>query len=194
MNLWLSDDVLLHKCHAVSLHFVTFAFLLPPVGFHFWDCASTKIPVPIYHFQVITWMVPCEWLWKWSPHTSCCSPCAPCWSWALFTTPLGSYISMCGVRSLVSATSLDSNIYSSHYPHHLHCSKVLWHSVCVLLNKLSDTCLCLPHVPLCPYCDGTVLSFLNYFLYVCDSILPPPSSGIRLTHHLFHQTTRCCGI
>lgn len=97
--------------------------LLPFVTFFFHAAASRIsvvrlckyhcITVPIYHFQVITWMVPCEWLWKWSPHTSCCSPCAPCWSWALFTTPPGSYISMCGARSLVSATWHDSNIHSS---------------------------------------------------------------------------------
>lgn len=152
---WTSDLVMVINLPNVMpslLHFVIISVMLLPVEFQLWDCVNTKIAVPIYHFQVITWMVPCEWLWKWSPHTSCCSPCAPCWSWALFTTPLGSYISMCGARSLVSATWHHSNIHSSQFPQHPHCSKLFWHGVIILLCitehavryvSLSATCACL---------------------------------------------------
>lgn len=179
------------------LHFVTFSFMLLPVEFQLWDFVSTKIPVPIYHFQVITWMVPCEWLWKWSPHTSCCSPCAPCWSWALFTTLLGSYISMCGARSLVSATWHDSNIHSSQYSQHTHCSKLFWQGVNLLVCITEHAVWYVSLSATCASMCWNSLVFSELFFFVCLwlKILPPPSSCIRLTLHLFHQTRpRCCGI
>lgn len=63
---------------------------------------KTIITAPSYHFRwCLGWCHVNDWR-QWSPHTSCCSSCAPCWSWALFTTPPGSYIYMYGARSLVS--------------------------------------------------------------------------------------------
>lgn len=64
-----------------------------------------SVPLPSCHFRWWPgWCHVNDWR-QWSPHTSCCSSCAPCWSWALFTTPPGSYIYTYGARRLVSDIS-----------------------------------------------------------------------------------------
>lgn len=79
------------------------------------------------HFRWWTgWCHVNDWR-QWSPHTSCCSCCAPCWSWALFTTPLESYISTFGARSHVSDVHCLINTCSItyyHLPQHTSCFKV----------------------------------------------------------------------
>lgn len=65
-------------------------------------CTKAMItPISCYFRWCPGWCHVNDWR-QWSPHTSWCSSCAPCWFWALFTTPPGNYISMYGARSLVS--------------------------------------------------------------------------------------------
>lgn len=115
--------------------------------------------------------------WRpWSPHTSCCSSCVPCWSWALFTTPPGSYIYTYGVRSLVSDVSSLTvcNIYSS--PDH---SSLIAHNTfetytCFLSVLLSKSVwhlslFCCLH--LCADCQLTVRLFQCVFWFCFYSLL-----------------------
>lgn len=125
------------------------------------------VPVPSCHFRWWPgWCHVNDWR-PWSPHTSCCSSCAPCWSWALFTTPPGSYIYTYGVRSLVSDVSSLTvcNIYSSPDHPSLIAHNAFETYTCFYLFYwaiLFDTCLfrCLP---LCADCQLTVRLFQCVF-------------------------------
>lgn len=144
---------------------------------------------------------------QWSLHTSCCSSCAPCWSWALFTTPPGSCIYPCGDRSLVSDISSMTNIYS--ITSLSICRSCLKHCMFyLLLERASPSffffflnlffCLLL-----CAHCQLVARSFFCFcFSYLFDR---PEGQALclclktcvfvmwKLVFHLLQRSTECGG-
>lgn len=113
--------------------------------------------------------------WRpWSPHTSCCSSCAPCWFWALFSTPPGSYIYMYGARSLVSDlfnSTVCDNYSSLDYPSVRAQSGF---ESCMHLNSFIEQ-ICLTPVsvfclPVCAECQSTVRLFQYVFCYNAEPL------------------------
>lgn len=140
--------------------FCQFCLLAACTSFSFGTYKS-HVPVPVScHFRWWPgWCHVNDWR-PWSPHTSCCSSCAPCWSWALFTTPPGSYIYTYGARRLVSdISSLFSNIDSS--PDHPSVIVPFWN-----LYVIEQMCLTPVSVlPLCADCQLTLRLFQSVFFW-----------------------------